>query len=179
MRTAIITIIMFLSVGFCRVQGSSPPWGGDGHYTFGDEDPFFTHGEIYDTASVDIVGGSFADLHCWDYSTVTMTGGEATSGILVNDSSTLYLSGGTIPYLDAEQFGMIHFYVDNYNFDPDTYINFDGLLTGTWANSNGDFEILIGGGTWSPAHVNIVVVPEPATIIFFGFGCIFLKRMRR
>ena len=125
---------------------------------------------------MDIIGGSFGALHAFDYSAVYMTAGEATSGILANDSSNVYLYGGTISYLDAEQFGMIHFYVDNYNFDPDTYINFDGVLTGTWANSNGDFEILIGGGTWSPAHIDIVVVPEPATLLLFGLGGLALRK---
>jgi len=177
MRTAIITIMSaVLVMSVSNIKASSPPWGGDEHYTFGDEDPFFAHGAIYESASVDIVGGSFGALHSFDYSAVYMTGGVGNM-VWANDSSTVDLYGGSLTNLVASEESEITLYVDNYEFNPDSYVGYEGVLTGTWINNGGDFEIFLPRqGTLS--HITFEYVPEPTTLGLLALGALFMRRWR-
>jgi hypothetical protein len=173
MKTAIIAIIMFLSVGFCNVQASSPPWGGDEHYTFSDDDPYFVESSIGEFASVDIIGGSFGSLHCFNYSEVYMNAGTG-AWIQAYDQSKLYLSGGTLGSLRADEFSEVTFYVDNYSIEPTGGTGWTGTLTGTWLNNSGQFEIKLWEDTVS--HTNFV--PEPSTVVMLALGGLFLRKGR-
>jgi len=172
-KLAITIMAMALLTGFCRVQGSSPPWWGDGHYTFGDEDPYFVESIILESASVDIIGGSFGSLHCFDYSAVYMTAGDG-AWLYANDSSTLHLSGGTLWSLMAEEFSEVTFYVDNYHIEPTGGTGWTGTLTGTWLNNGGQFEIRLANDSLS--HINFV--PEPCTVSILAVGVLFLRNRR-
>jgi len=171
MKTAIIAIIMFLSVGLCNVQASSPPWGGDGHYTFGDEDPFFPQGSIFDFATVEITGGSFGELGCYQESTVNMIDGIATIGFAARDNSTINLYGGSIYAIDILDSPNVNLFVDSYIFNPDSFLGWD-QVAGTWLNDNGNFDILIREGQFQ--YINIV--PEPCTVAVLALGGLLLRK---
>ena len=72
--------LLFSAVLCLLVAGSalasSPPWSGTGTYTFDDTDPYFVESGIYDTATVNISGGSFGALHAYDNSIVNMIAGQ-------------------------------------------------------------------------------------------------------
>lgn len=173
MKTAIVTIMsVVLTVSVSNVWASSPPWGGDEHYTFGDEDPFFVHGEIYDSASLDIVGGSFGSLHCFDYSAVEMFDG-AGDYIYVRESSTINLYGGSLNSLGGFDNADITMFVENYNIEMDPFIGYEARLTGNWFYDPGTFDILIYDGSLS--HVAVEIVPEPSTLMLFGLGALLAR----
>jgi len=121
---------------------SSPPWLGDGVYTFDDSDPYFHENGIYDTATVNITGGSFGVLYAWGESTVNMTSGTATTGIGARDNSIVNLYGGEILFLGVASTATVNMFVDNYEFNPDSYVDYD-QITGTWLNDNGSFEMCL------------------------------------
>jgi hypothetical protein len=176
MKTAIITIIIVLLVGVSNVKASSPPWGGTGTYTFGDEDPFFAHGEIYDTASLDIVGGSFGSLHCFDYSTVEMFDGIGDY-IYGRESSKINLYGGTLDSLGGFDNADITMFVESYTIELDPFIGYEARLTGNWFYDPGTFDILIYDGSLS--HVAVEIVPEPSTLVIFGIGALMILKNRK
>jgi len=163
---------MFLSVGFCNVPASSPPWGGDGHYTFGDEDDPFAESYIYESASVDIIGGTFGALHAFDYSAVYMTAGEGNR-IWSHDSSTVDLYGGTIDVLAGFDDAEITMFVESYTIEMDPFLGYDARLTGSWFYFPGTFNILVREGSLS--YITVEVVPEPATILLIGLGGLILR----
>jgi hypothetical protein len=181
MKTFVLTMMLILLMCVGSVFASSPPWIGDGPFTFSDTDPYFTEASIGGSsphATLNIIGGSFGALHCHDYSTVNMSNGVGAS-IGMDDYSILNLTGGQIETLVATNalffpnYSQMHIFVQDYIFNPNSYINYDGKLTGHW-DTGQEFSILIYGGTWS--HVDMHIIPEPATISLLTIGILFLKR---
>ncbi len=168
-----LMLVLFLACAN-NLLGDSPPWTGSSSYTFSDSDPYFRESYITNTASVEIIGGSFGILHAYENCTVNMTGGTALSGISAHDKSHLFISGGQIGTLHAQELSEINLTVESYEFSEDTYINFDGVLTGSWAYGGGNFEILIGDGAWS--HVGITTIPEPSAILIFSIAMPFFRK---
>ena len=157
----------------CNAFASSPPWTGSGTYTFDDIDPYFSEGSIFDTATVDISGGSFGKIQSYDYSTINMFDGEGDR-IVVENSSNLNMWGGTLDFISfafEEAELEVVFHIDSYIFNPDSFIGYDNL-TGTWFNDNGTFDILIDEG--SLAYFNFV--PEPTTLFLLAMGSLFLRK---
>jgi hypothetical protein len=157
-----------------NVQAESPPWGGDGHYTFDDDDPWFAHGSIIENASVDIVGGSFGALHSFDYSTVRMSGGVGDI-IWGYESSTISIYGGSLNTLAGYDNTDITLFVESYTVELDPFLGYDARLTGSWLNDGGTFDILVRQDSMPHIHL----VPEPTTMMFFGLGGLLLRRIRR
>jgi hypothetical protein len=178
MKKAIITIMSVVLVMIAsNVQASSPPWGGDEHYTFGDEDPYFGESYIYESASVDIVGGTFGALHAFDYSAVSMFDGTGDR-IWANEFSTIELYGGTLNSLAGFDDADITLFVESYSIEADPFIGYDARLTGSWFYDSGTFDILVREGSLS--YVTVEIVPEPSTLVFLAFGTImFLKNHKR
>ncbi len=156
----------------CSAFASSPPWTGSGTYTFDDLDPYFVEDGIWDTATVNISGGSFGALHSRDSSTVNMFGGNAEL-IAVRVSSTLNMWGGSLDFLGVEltETITVNLFVDSYMFNPDSYLTYD-QITGVWMNDNGTFDILITEGKFQ--YINMV--PEPATLLLLATGSLFLRK---
>ncbi len=173
-NVVLLAFIMFFSN---LIMADSPPWTGSSSYTFSDSDPYFSESYITNTASVDIIGGAFNILHCYESSVVNMSNGTADTGISAHGSAQVYLTGGEISILQADELSLIFMIVENYNFIEDTFINFNGTLTGNWPDEGGSFEILIGDGSW--AHIQMNVVPEPCSILFFGLSFISVNLKKR
>jgi len=119
---------------------------------------------------VDIIGGSFGALHAFDYSAVLMYDGTGDR-IWSHDSSTVDLYGGTIDVLAGFDDAEITMFVESYTIEMDPFLGYDARLTGSWIGNNGNFDILIHDG--GLPHINIV--PEPATILLFGFGGLIMR----
>ncbi len=178
MKSSILLLaaVLCLLIAF-NAFASSPPWTGTGTYTFDDTDLYFTEGSIRDTATVNISGSSFGELIAYQNSTVNMYAGTATTGISADESSIVNLYGGDINGIfiefDSVDTATLNLFVDSYEFNPNSYLGYD-QITGTWMNSNGDFDIIFIEGQFE--HFN--VIPEPATFILLTAGGLMLRRKK-
>ena len=168
-----IAIVMLVAIGGTYAWGSSPPWLGDGHYTFDDSDPLFAHGTITDTATVDITGGGFSMLHARLDSTVNMSGGIAGS-IDAYNSSRVNLSGGQVTAsIGAWDNSLMTLYVETYQYHPIGSQSYDGYYTGSWGYGRGEFDIWLDTGTLP--NVRVEVIPEPLTVGLLGLGALAMR----
>lgn len=149
-----------------------PPWEGNNIYEFGDGESI-VEATLNDTATLNMTGGEIsAGLTCYNSSTLNMTGGYI--GYLgPRDFSTIFLYGGMIDLMGARDFSQITLYVSEYTRLPGAE---DGILTGIWGNGIDAFSIQLYDGTWD--HIDIKIVPEPATLALFSFGCLLLRKKR-
>ena len=144
-------------------------------------------------------GGVVSSLHAGHFATITMTGGVVAGSLEAWNLSTITLAGGTVGgelYVDFK--GII--YLDGTGFEVDgtpleygdrlsdfgTFVEIDGYhiytgsITGTLSDGlsqlNNNFEIRqsgIGIGVG-----DIIVVPEPGTILLLVFGGFMLRRRK-
>ncbi len=170
MKKTMLISILFCVVLTCNAFASSPPWTGTGTYTFDDTDPYFVEDSIWDTATVNISGGSFGSLGSHHSSTINMFDGHG-DGIAARDNSTVNLYGGNVGAIDILDSPSVNLFVDSYLFNADSYLGWD-QLTGTWMDDNGSFDILIREGQFPLINM----VPEPASLLLLATGGIFLRK---
>ena len=146
----------------------------------------------FNNSEVKVSGGSIAvDLWGFGNSTITINGGLIGDDILAYDSSTVTVNGGLIGgELDAYDSGIIYlcgldFSVDGVplNFG-DSLRNYgtlnlkgdgwrSGIITGTLQDGSAlNSEFLIEETTTA----NIIIIPEPATLLLFGLGGLILRK---
>ncbi len=167
-------ILMMLAIGTFTTSLSYGAWDGDGTYYF--DSGTLVETAVSDNATLHFSGGEITSKFlCLDSSTLYMTGGSINS-LSVRDSSTANLMGGDIfilsvdfPETDLE----INLFVEDYIFNPDSYIGYDNL-SGIWLNSGAQFEILLDEGTFP----YLTFVPEPTTLILFGLSGVFVIKER-
>jgi len=148
---------------------------------------------VYDTSpihtKVEMFGGNVFGFITHDSSIVNIHGGELEKGITTYDSSKLSIYGGTIlldtPLLTgsstlniyggdvrmaapcAEGSSTINIY--GYDFSELPAFSLTGYLSdGT------PFEFI--ELTYAYSHINLVVIPEPATMLFFCLGALILRK---
>jgi len=108
----------------------------------------------------------------WESSTTNIYGGDIMlDGCLFTDSSTLNIFGGDVflgaPY--AEDSSTINIY--GYNFSEFPAFSLTGYLAdGT------PFEFI--ELTHAISHINLIVVPEPATLFLLGMGVLVFRKRR-
>ena len=94
--------------------------------------------------------------------------------------ATATLSGGRIDVIESFQrsgetqhITMICD-VDSVNYNPTS-----GLLTGNWLDGKGSFSIMlvnVDPTRFDTTYSNIHFIPEPATMLLFGFGALLMRR---
>ena len=123
-------------------------------------------------------------LYLDDSSRLLVTGGEI-GGIDFRDNATAVLRGGQIGNIESFQRPLGGDYPPSY-WDKHITIEYSGelptvdennLLTGLWADGSAfSIQLHDGTGVFHPAISNIEFVPEPMTLLLFGFGGLGIRR---
>jgi hypothetical protein len=108
-----------------------------------------------------------------------MSGGEI-NWLDINGYGTATLSGGQINTLRNYNLQPIHdklveIVCKEYNYNAQTKI-----LTGLWGDGSA-FDIQLSDSaqyTFTPTYdiIKFTIIPEPATMLLLGIGCIYLRR---
>jgi len=193
MKTKII--VLFVGIIFVSVQNAYPLLDDIEFY----HDAVINDGEVYGKVSVydtepnyttvDMLGGSVRNFRTYDSSIGNIYGGEVWAGFAtynsstvniydgnvaehlnINDSSVLNIYGGNVNIGNSpvfDELSTVNIYGYGFNYDP-------GLLILTGFLSDGSSFIFSELSTSDYAHLNLI--PEPATLLFFALGGLFLRR---
>jgi len=197
MRTKLFTsLAVVMILGVCTVRAGNVDFYSDAIIRPGED---YDTVSVYDTPPVPTVvhmfGGSIVGLmthdsstfnmHAgiwgadggWGYisnsSTVNIFGGSINlDSISVVDSGTLNIYGGDFlcgnsPYFSQSSTVNIYGYGFNYGFNQ---------LTGFLSDGSSFMFSELPFGEYS--HMNLIVIPEPATILLFGLGGLLLRKQR-
>lgn len=157
----------------------------------------------YDFSLVNISGGILEATISTDASTVNLSGNMQANQLGVSGSGTANMYGGTVGFIEAWNHSTVNLYggtisdyvlaygdeslvVNIYGYD----FNYDALggsygggqLTGFWLDDS-PFTIDLWyssnpGEATIDTYSHIVLVPEPATVLFLGAGMLMLRRRR-
>ena len=133
---------------------------------------------IRDNSEFDFSGGFLDNLELMGMAHATMSGGEIWSYLQSGGSSNIMISGGTVragnggvSSIRAQFNSRITVDGSDFNYPLGSIAATSGVLACELKNGGGlnnNFEIDSGA--------SIILVPEPNTLIMFGFGIILLKR---
>jgi len=162
-----------------------------------DEGDIYDIVSVYDTppdlTTVDTYGGSIESLRTYDSSTANIYGGEIwidpqsynsstiniyggsliCQSIIVWDSAILNIYGGDLnvgnaPYFSESSEVNIH----GYGFSYDGVRHLTGFLT------DGSSFIFNELSPSRYSHINLIVMPEPTTLLLVGLGCLLIRKRR-
>ncbi len=193
MRKIILTILAAIVLfGVCPVQAVNIEFR---------TDTIIRPGEVYDIVSVydtppdastvHMFGGSIKSVQSYDSSIVNIHDGEVWWSITTRDFGTINIYGGSLnlEYLAVSDLCTLNIYggdvyIGNSPVFSDSSsvniygygFNYDGarLLTGYLSD---DSHFFMGECYPSDyALLNLIVIPEPATLLLVGIGTIFLRK---
>ena len=152
-------------------------------------DNVFVYDTTPDQTTVDMLGGSIDAFHTYDSSIVNIYGGEILWGILSLNSSTVNLHGGTIncESLTVSNSSTLNIYggdllVGNSpGFSDSSTVNIYGYdfnrgtndLTGFLSDGSPFAFTELPDSKYS--HMNLIVIPEPATLFLLALGSLLLR----
>ena len=159
-----------------------------GDYEISDGDDYGSdHIKLLNLVTVDMSGGVVGTLSAYDSSIFSMSGGnlyntshanildsDIAIAMFSNDSSTADISGGIIGRLSASGDSIVNIYGSGFQYSPLGGHWGAGYLTGFW--ENGDSFTIDFDGDSSYDHINLHVIPEPATLLLFGLGAGLLRK---
>ena len=131
----------------------------------------------YQTSTVNFSDGNVSSFHIEDTSHVNVSGGFINQGLNVYDSGVANLTGGQIgqigqiydAYIAAFESAIVNVY--GYGF------SYTGVfLNGYWADETPFTIWLRGPGTAS--HVVLHEIPEPLSILLFGFSGLLIVKQK-
>ena len=124
---------------------------------------------------VNISSGSIAyDLRGNDNSVFTISGGAIGDDLLVNHNNQTLITGGSIGgELDVYGDSVVTIEGTGFNYAYGEITNPTGILTGTLANGDP-----IDNRFYVHDNAQIVLVPEPTTLLLLGLGGLMLRRKR-
>lgn len=143
--------------------------------------------DAFNNATVTMSGGSISfDLVAHDNATITLSGGSVSETIVALINSTIYLDGTDFEVTDLagkttslsygdvlSDFGTLA--VDHLGHDY--YIgNITGTLADGFSTLNNTFYISNSGDPAGTA--NIVIIPEPCTLLLLGLGGLVLCKRK-
>lgn len=199
-----LLLLLWLALIFCPGIALAAIYEiGPGEYWYGvqveNEDTLIVNGggasaiNAWDFSSIEVnytsvplaldVGG-IATVTLRENSTLNHYGG-AMGNIYIRNDATAVLEGGRIDHIRSFQRPVtgdyppsywdkhIEMIVKEYNHNPST-----NMLTGIWENDTVFSIQLVDQEGYHPAISNIdfTIVPEPATLIMFGLGGMFLRK---
>ena len=144
---------------------------------------------VFDYSKVNMSGGSIGyDLLTWDNSQAVISGGLIASEIYAFGDSYIEIYGSTITdVINVRENSLVEIYGSNFAVDgiPVDYgqitvgtINELGMLTGTLTGTLDSGELINNAFNIDP-DATIYIVPEPATLLLFCVGSLWLRRRYR
>lgn len=129
-----------------------------------------------------LVGGVY-DILLFNNAYLEYLNGATQLVSVRTDNATTILKGGTVNQLSSYQYGTtdnIFIYAQK---DSWSWIDNDPLkgIQGNWLANGLPFYIEFINKTdlgFNPVHVNVKVIPEPASLLLFGFGGWLIRRKK-
>jgi len=189
---AILAVV--ISLGVCPVKAGNVDFYSDA---------IIRPGEVYDIVSVydtppvptivHMFGGKIRTLKTYDSSSANIHDGQISESINIYNLSTVNIHGGNIDliYFAVSDLGTLNIYggelcVDNAPyFSESSTVNiygydfsYDGVrhLTGFLADGSSFIFSELSPSRYS--HMNLIVIPEPITILLFSLGSSLIRKRR-
>ncbi len=153
----------------------------------------------WDNSTLNISGGVIDKFHALDSSTVTISGGTIQNEFLVGFDSTVTMTGGSFESIRAYHDGIVYLVGSDFKVDGQALSEGDklsefgtfyhsipigsgsvlnyysGTITGTLLDGsylNDTFYVASAGAS------DIIIVPEPCSLVFLGLGGLVLRRRK-
>jgi hypothetical protein len=120
---------------------------------------------------VDMIGGDILFLHSRDTSIINISGGTINNSDAY-DYSSVNITGGNFNMLAVKSENAF-FHIYGYDFSIQTPSS-TYILTGFWEDSS-EFEIWLGRADLYGSNYVLHEIPEPASVLLFGFGGLILR----
>ena len=183
-------VVLFLPGGLSRA-GEDVLWI-DYHLDINDGD---SYGELFvgDPGSVDMYGGTILVklqfggsttgniyggemdwLWTWHDAEVNIYGGEI-DWLWTDDESVVNIYGGSLNVLASFPDSTVYLYAYDTAYHPDGGLDNGPWIEGKYLGDDSAFSFNFNGDDCVP---QLVVVPEPITLVFLGLGCLVLRKRK-